>query len=98
VNIKRYDTAPLLALGKQYGTCRAHAYIRRAISAGTLRYEQVMLRGSERLDTMSGELYGDGRLWWILAAASNVGWSLQVPAGTMINVPDLNDVARLLMG
>jgi len=50
----------------------------------------------DRLDTIAGEVYGDGRYWWVLAAASNIGWSLQVPPGVVINVLDLNTVERLV--
>ena len=50
-----------------------------------------------RLDILAGTLYGDGRLWWVLAAASNIGWWPQVPAGTLIRVPaDLTEVENLL--
>jgi len=52
--------------------------------------------GFDRLDALAGVLYGEGRYWWVLAAASNVGWSLQVPPGTIITVPDLRAVERLV--
>lgn len=92
----RYSRTPLLALGAQYGTSQATTIVRQAIAAGTIKTHDIVLRGAERLDTLAGSIYGEGRYWWILAAASNIGWGLQVPAGTIITVPDLNDVASLV--
>jgi nucleoid-associated protein YgaU len=56
----------------------------------------MLTRGLERLDTIAGVAYGDGRYWWVLAAASNIGWGLQVPPGTIIRIPDLSQVAALV--
>lgn len=92
----RYARAPILAMGAQYGTSRAIAAIRAAIKSGQIGSREVVLRGADRLDTLAGALYGSGEYWWILAAASDVGWGLQVPAGTIIRVPALGDVAALV--
>lgn len=92
----RYSRTPLLDLGAQYGTSFAIQVIRAAIKNGTLPVRTITLRGAERLDTVSGTVYGDGRYWWILAAASNIGWSMQAPAGTIIKIPDLSSVAGLI--
>lgn len=92
----RYNRSPVLAFGSQYGTSRAREAIQAAISSGQLRVKTVILRGRERLDTMAGVIYGDSRYWWILAAASNIGWGMQVPPGTIIQVPDLESVASLI--
>lgn len=92
----RYARTPVLDFGAQYGTGRAREAIQAAIAAGQINTKQIIVRGRERLDTMAGVLYGDGRLWWILAAASNIGWGMQVPPGTVITVPNLGDVAALV--
>jgi hypothetical protein len=92
----RYARAPILAYGQQYGTSRAVSAIRSAIKNGQIQTKQVVLRGVERLDTMAGVIYGDGRLWWVLAAASNVGWGMQVPPGTILQVPNLTQVSALV--
>lgn len=94
--ISRYSRTPLLQLGAQFGTSQAVTTIRQAIANGSIKTQEVVLRGAERLDTLAGSIYGDGRMWWVLAAASNVGWGLQVPPGTIILVPDLNDVISLV--
>lgn len=94
--ISRYSRTPRIKLGVQYGTSDSVVKIRSAISQGLLKTEETIVRGAERLDTLAGAIYGDARYWWILAAASNIGWCLQVPVGTIIKIPDLNEVARLV--
>lgn len=92
----RYNRAPILDFGAQYGTSQAVTLIRRAVTSKLLPVESILLKGSERLDVLAGKIYGDASYWWILAAASEIGWGLQVPAGTIINVPDLTAVSKLV--
>jgi hypothetical protein len=92
----RYVRDPMLGLGYQYGTATATARIRSAITAGTLAYKEIVIRGLDRLDTIAGAEYGDGRYWWIIAAASNIGWACQVPAGTILKLPRIEDALALL--
>ena len=92
----RYARTPVLNFGAQYGTSRAREAIQKAIANGTLATKPLIVRGAERLDTLAGALYNDGRYWWVLAAASNIGWGMQVPPGTQLNVPNLGDVAALV--
>ena len=94
--VSRYTRTPLLAFGTKLGTSRSIELIRSSISNGTISVSEIILKGNERLDTLAGEIYGDSRYWWILAAASNIGWGLQVPPGTVINVPRLADVLELV--
>ena len=82
-----------MGMGGFVGTSDAIPIIRRGISNGSIKVKtERALRVGERLDTIAGQEYGDGRYWWIIAAASNIGWALQVPPGTYIRVPDLSDV------
>jgi len=92
----RYARTPILNYGALRGTGRAREAIQAAIANGSMQTKSFVLRGRERLDTMAGAIYGDARYWWILAAASNIGWGLQVPPGTIIKVPALRDVASLV--
>lgn len=92
----RYASAPRLGFGQQLGTSDAVARIRAAISSGALTTDEIILRGAERLDTLAGAVYGDARYWWVLAAASNIGWGLQVPPGTIIKIPQLDAIASLI--
>lgn len=92
----RYSRSPILAFGAQYGTSRAREAIQSAISKGQISYKTMVVRGVERLDTIAGSVYGEGRYWWILAAASNIGWGMQVPPGTIIKIPELSAIAALI--
>jgi nucleoid-associated protein YgaU len=94
--IDRYQNTPIIAYGSQYGTAEATNIIRKAIIGGNLAYKEVVVRGRERLDTLSGQLYGDSGYWWVLAAASEIGWALQIPPGTVLKVPDLKQVLNLV--
>lgn len=92
----RYSSTPLIDFGTQYGTSDAMYRIRKNIKDGTLAYQEIVVKGKERLDTIAGDVYGDARYWWVLAASSNVGWGLQVPPGTVIKVVQLSEALSLV--
>jgi hypothetical protein len=94
--INRYARTIIVGLGHRYATSFAIPAIRENVANGNIRFEETILKERERLDILAGKLYGDGRLSWVLGAASNVGWQLQVPAGTLIRVPNLEDVVRFI--
>jgi len=94
--VSRYSKTPRLNFGAQFGTSVAINNIRQAIKDGRLPVKTIVLRGAERLDTLSGSIYGDAKYWWILAAASDIGWGMQVPAGTLIRVPELALATKIL--
>lgn len=96
VNIKRYARAPVLIFGQKYGTSTAIPAIRENVKNGNIRYDDLVLQENERLDILAGQFYGNGRLYWVIGAASEIGWGLQVPAGTLLRIPNLEDVARLI--
>lgn len=97
MTFSRYNSTSILDFGAQYGTSRAVEFIRASIKDNTLaRGKQIIVRGAERLDTIAAVEYGDGRYWWILAAASDVGWALQVPPGTILYAPSLVDISRIV--
>ena len=83
--------------GQGLSVAQAAISLRRAIRAGlVVPNRMVTVTQADRLDTLSGEIYGDARYWWVLAVASNIGWGLQVPPGTVIFVIDLSTVERLV--
>lgn len=90
----RYARTEVAGLGEFYRTSFAIPAIRSNISNGNIRYNEIVLQESNRLDILAGQYYGDGRLYWVIAAASNVGWGLQCPAGTIIKIPNLTDVLK----
>jgi hypothetical protein len=94
--LSRYERCPIVNLGTAYGTSTAHVTIKTAIQNGLLPYTTIILHERDRLDHVAGRYYGNGRYWWVIAAASDIGWALQVPPGTVINIPDLAVVSRLI--
>ena len=58
-----------------------------AVDAGIINSNVIQLESITRLDVIAFEAYGDATLWWIIAAASGIGWSMQLSPGTYIRVP-----------
>lgn len=93
----RYNRDSKLNRNKLLGTATATAKIRTAIRTGELAIMNIFVTSDlERLDNIAGSVYGDSRLWWVLAAASDIGWGMQIPAGTMLRVVDLRKVEELV--
>ena len=61
--------------------------VRNRIASGESSYDIMITKEAQRLDHIAHDYYGDGSLWWIIAAASGIGWWLQVPPGTRLVVP-----------
>lgn len=93
----RYRNDPKLGFNYQYGISKSIRIVRSAINLGIIPIvETITLSENQRLDQLAAIYYKDARFWWVLAAASDIGWGLQVPPGTIINVPDINAVASLI--
>lgn len=95
-DIRRYARTPVLLFGKKFGTSFAVPAIRENVQNGNIRFNDLIVQENERLDILAGQFYGEGRLWWVIAAASEVGWGLQVPPGTMLRIPNIEDVAKIV--
>ncbi len=85
--MNRYRTDRRIKGGTTLGTNGSIARIKAAVRDGELQVSRYRLKEGERLEHIAGRYLGDARLWWVLSATSNIGWSLQVPAGTVINIP-----------
>jgi len=95
--MRRYTNTTILRGGRQLGTANTGSTIRAAIKRGTIRVDIHITQEGERLDTIAGRAYGDARLWWVISAASGVGWGLQVPSGTRLQVPrNIDEVAAVV--
>ena len=96
MTLRRYSRTPLIKGGRMYGTPRSAYLINRGVKTGVISSTTYRSVEGDRLDILAGNFYGDGRLWWVLAAASGIGWSLQVQPDTIVNVPDIAQVSSLV--
>tara|TARA_Y100001970_G_C13990482_1_gene727958 strand:- start:191 stop:487 length:297 start_codon:yes stop_codon:yes gene_type:complete len=87
MSINRYRRAPKIKNGKSYGTFTPSYFIYQAATTGRLECQNYTTKEGERLDILAGKYLGDGKLWWAIAAASGIGWNLQVPPGTFLRIP-----------
>ena len=96
MSFSRYRKDGLVQGGKLSGTNTGLIKLRRRIQRGEITFQTVVLKDGQRLDQLAQQAYGDGRLWWIIAAASGIGWWLQAPPGTRVRVPtDLTQVEEI---
>ena len=96
--ISRYARAATINGGQARGMSQASAAIYWAIQKKAIKFEKRIIKQGERLDILAGVIYKNSSLWWIIAAASGTGWGLQVPPGTVLNIPlDLSEI-ELLVG
>ena len=70
------------------GTSAISFKIYNAVLNGAIPCTFKTLTEKQRLDHIAGPLYGSADLWWVIAAASEIGWGLQVPAGTVLRIPN----------
>lgn len=97
MSFSRYRGDQTVRAGSILSTAKAVPRIRKAVKLGEISINLITLKESTRLDHIAGEVYGTGTLWWIIAAASNIGWAMQVPAGTQIVIPtDLGEVMSVV--
>jgi nucleoid-associated protein YgaU len=94
--MRRYTDSTVYDLGRARGSSNSPLRIRDAVEAGTLTCEERVIQQGERLDGIAGEVYGNSTLWWAIAAASGIGWALQVPPGTRILIPSINQLKRII--
>ena len=91
----RYGRTKKYGIDYRYGTSFAISVIRKNIDNGNIRIvQEYSTKESERLDIIAGKKWGNGRLWWVIAACSNIGWAPQVPPGTLIKIPNISDVLK----
>ncbi len=95
--LSRYAFSPKINNGQSIGKTDYIKRIQNAITTGTLAYSTIVLEQGMRLDHIAGNVLGNSSLWWVIAAASGIGWGLQVPPGTVIRVPtDLSQLYGLI--
>lgn len=63
------------------------SFIRRGVLNGSISYVEEYSKPNVRLDHYAEKYYGDSSLWWIIAAASGIGWWLQVTPNVILYIP-----------
>jgi len=69
-----------------------------AVDTGRVASKIGQISDGQRLDQIAFSEYGDASLWWIIAAASGIGWPMQLQAGTYIRIPTNLDVIFDIIG
>ena len=96
MSFSRYRKDPIRRNGKLVGTNLGLIALRRKLQRGEIAFQKITLKEGQRLDKLAHDLYGDGRLWWVIAVCSGIGWWLQAPPGTLLKVPtDLSQIDGL---
>jgi hypothetical protein len=91
--ISRYQKDTIMGSPQRLSTAEAVLRVRQAQASGRFTTRELVLSEGQRLDHIAGQLFGDGGLWWVIAATSGIGWGLQVPPGTRLLIPtDINTV------
>jgi len=87
MSFSRYQNDTPIRGGTILKTARVVSEIRKRMRAGQIPYKVLTLKVGQRLDQIAASEWGDGRLWWVIAACSNIGWAMQTPPGTIIKIP-----------
>jgi len=97
MSFSRYSRDGLIRGGAAYATPQGVQAIRDGIARNTVETTVQTFETGQRLDVLAGDIYGDSTLWWVIAAASNIGWGLQVPPGTRLTLPTSIDQIKELI-
>ena len=95
--LRRYTRMKLMDHGRALSTSEASSIIYNLVEKKQVRVIERILQEGERLEYLAGKYYGNSALWWVIAAASGIGWGLQVPPGTYIRIPkDLSKITAVI--
>ena len=97
MGIGRYTFTGLINKGEGKSNPRVSSKIYAAVMNGQISFTAQKTKRFERLDMLAMEKYGDASYWWIIAAASGIGWGLQIPPGTIVRIPsNLSQILSLV--
>jgi len=87
MTLTRYRQSRLIDNNRAIGTNMSRVAVYNAAKDGSISTEIYITKQGDRLDKIAGDRYGDGTLWWVIAAASGIGWWLQIPSGIVLTIP-----------
>ncbi len=95
--MNRYRSDNRVRGGNALGTNQSVTRIKLAVRQNRIRVRTHILKENERMDSVAHRFLGNAKFWWVIAACSNIGWNMQVPAGTKLSIPlSLDDINGLL--
>ena len=83
----RDNLSDVIRLGRCLSTSKSASNIQKGIRSGAIEYKTLVVGAQVRLDHLAYQAYKTPDLWWIIAAASGIGWGLQIPEGTRVVIP-----------
>lgn len=83
----RYTFTPLIKGRSTIATSLVSTRIYNGVISGKIAFSTKTLKEAQRLDHIAAGAYGSSDMWWVIAAASGIGWGLQLPAGTILRIP-----------
>ena len=95
--MNRYRSDNRIRGGLTLATNESIVRLRNAVRDDRINMRTHIVKENERLDSLAFRFLGDSKLWWVLAACSGIGWSLQVPPGTRISIPLNMEIIDTLM-
>lgn len=87
MGVGRYTFAASVDGGLGKSNPRISNKIYLGVTTGAISVTVRKLKRGERLDTVALDAYGSASYWWVIAAASGIGWGLQLPPGTILRIP-----------
>jgi len=96
--MRRYGKTPLIKGGKEYGTAFGCNSLYHACRKGLINNKIIVVRQGQRLDVLAAKQYGSAQLWWVIAAASGIGWGMQIPPGTLLKIPTNLEQVNMYVG
>lgn len=88
-----------MTLTRNFGrelTSNINSRIYKAIHNNEISYKEYITTSGDRLDHIAFKEYNDAHKWWVIAAASGIGWWLQMSEGVVLYIPtDLEEIESL---
>lgn len=85
----RYEKSVVARVLLSNGRVEQALFTSRVLGRKTVVYNQRTMAAGERLDAWAERLYGDPKLWWVIAKANpDLFYPDNAPMGTVLRFPD----------